>query len=398
MRRRFQAAFIQRWIIKSTVAKTHIRQAVIRSLSAVGALKEAQFYAELFASQAPERFALIVLDPRCLKNPLLEALVSDLRILSDLDLAPVLLIGAMQSDTTSNKFQTQRLHKALDGVDVRSTKLNMATYGLIDEIRKMCSNVRLPILEMTERRGAIDLDGLVSALQPAKVIFLQPSGGISRAGKRIAVVNIDDPDALHLADVLTAGQNKFVTRAKALMELPENSSVYIMASPLNLLAELFTIKGSGTLMRRGAKIRRVTQLSELDTAPLVASMEAAFKKPLKASFLDTKIKCGFVEENYRGGALFTQMAGLPYLSKFWVIKEARGEGIARDIWDTALANTPVFFWRSRIENPFNEWYMRGCDGMQIADGWRVFWKGLTAPEVPGAIIAASSAPEDFMNP
>ena len=64
MRRRFQAAFIQRWIIKSTVAKTHIRQAVIRSLSAVGALKEAQFYAELFASQAPERFALIVLDPR----------------------------------------------------------------------------------------------------------------------------------------------------------------------------------------------------------------------------------------------------------------------------------------------------------------------------------------------
>lgn len=380
------------------MVRTPIRQTVIRSLSAVGALKEAQFYAELFASQAPERFALIVLDPRCLKNPLLEALVSDLKILSDLGLAPVLLIGAMNSDATSNKFQTQRLHSALDGVDVRSTKLNMATYGLIDEIRKMCSKVRLPILEMTERRGAVDLEELVSAIQPAKVIFLQPSGGISRAGKRIAVVNVDDPDALHMADVLTAGQDNFVTRAKALMEISGNKSVYIMASPLNLLAELFTTQGSGTLMRRGAKIRRVKALSELDTAPLVASMEAAFGKSLKASFLKSKVNSGFVEEDYRGGALFTQLAGLPYLSKFWVIKEARGEGIARDIWDTALANTPVFFWRSRMENPFNDWYMRGCDGMQIAEGWRVFWKGLTAPEVPGAIIAASSAPEDFTKP
>lgn len=376
--------------------KTHIRQTVIRSLSAVGAKQEAQFYAELFAAQAPERFALIVLDPRCLKNPLLEALVSDLRILSDLGLTPVLLIGEMNSDATSNKFQTQRLHKALDGADVRSTKLNMATYGLMDEIRKLCEKGQLPILEMTERPGALKLDSLIAAIKPAKVIFLQPSGGISRNGQRIAVINIDAPSVLKSADSLTEGQSNFVDKAKLLMMRENNSAVYIMASPLNLLSELFTTKGSGTLMRRGAKINAITHLSELKSKPLKQSMETAFGKPIKPKFLKSAISSGFVEENYRGGALFTNLAGLPYLSKFWVIQEARGEGIARDIWDVAIDSTPVFFWRSRMGNPFNDWYMRGCDGMQVTNGWRVFWKGLTSPEVPGAIIAASSAPDDFL--
>jgi len=93
--------------------------------------------------------------------------------------------------------------------------------------------------------------------------------------------------------------------------------------------------------------------------------------------------------------LFTQLAGQPYLSKFWVSQEARGEGIARDIWDIAVENTPVFFWRSRMENSFNDWYMRACDGMQIVEDWRIFWKGLEASDVPAAITAASNSPEDF---
>ena len=102
------------------------------------------------------------------------------------------------------------------------------------------------------------------------------------------------------------------------------------------------------------------------------------------------------DRDYRGGAIFTELAGLPYLSKFWVTKEARGEGIARDIWEAMSADIPAFFWRSRMGNPFNDWYMRACEGMQISGDWRVFWKGLAAPEVPGAIIAAASAPDDFL--
>jgi acetylglutamate kinase len=375
--------------------KSSIRQTVIRSLSAVGALQEAQFYAELFAAQAPERFALVVLDPRCLKNPLLEALVSDLRILADLGLTPVLLVGAMESDATSNKFQTQRLHMALDAAGVRSIKLNMATYALIEEVKTRCKQSRMPILEMTDNKKAPDLQKLITLLNPAKVIFLQPSGGISRKGERIPVINIDAEKAFANTDVLTQGQDNFVKKAKALIALRGAASVYIMASPLNLLAELFTTKGSGTMIRSGATFTRINSYAKIDRKAVEESMESAFEKPLNPQFFQQKISDGFIETAYRGGAIFTQASGLNYLSKFWVVKEARGEGIARDIWEAAVAEIPVFYWRSRMENPFNDWYLRNCDGMQIIKGWRVFWKGLSAPQVSEAITAASRAPEDF---
>jgi len=330
------------------MSKSTIRKTVLRSLSAIGANKEAKFYAELFAAQDAERFALIVIDPRCLKNPLLEALISNLKILSDLGLSPVLLVGALDDDRTSVKFQAQRLTKDLDHVSVQVAKLNTASYQLIPEVRQKCRRGKIPILEMTERRGKMSLQELVTELKPNKVIFLQPSGGLSHGDERLSFVNID--------------------------RLEETS---------------------GTMLRRAAPIMEMPTLARADKTKLKASIEEAFNKPIKAVFLRSKIHHAYIEEDYRGGAIFTQFAGLPYLSKFWVSKAAQGEGIARDIWDKMCADTPAFFWRSRMENPFNEWYMYACDGMQISGDWRVFWKGLAAPEVPGAIIAAASAPDDF---
>lgn len=377
------------------MSKVGIRDTVLRSLSAVGATKEAKFYAELFTAQDAERFALIVLDPRCLKNPLLEALISNLRILSDLGLAPVLLVGALDEDRTSVKFQSQRLAKDLDLASVRTAKLNTASYQLIPEVRQKARKGKIPILEMTERRGKMNLMTLVKELKPNKVIFLQPSGGLSRGDERLSFLNIDRLDETIDFDSLTIGQARFISLVQELVQDKMNDAVYVIASPLNLLAELFTTKGSGTLLRRAAPIMTVPTLARTDKVKLKLSIEEAFGKEVKSVFLRNKIHQAFIEEDYRGGAIFTQLAGLPYLSKFWVSRAAQGEGIARDIWDTMCSQIPAFFWRSRMENPFNDWYMSSCEGMQINGDWRVFWKGLDAPEVPGAIIAASSAPDDF---
>ena len=377
------------------MSKVAIRKAVLRSLSAVGATKEAQFYAELFAAQDAERFALIVLDPRCLKNPLLEALISNLRILSELGLSPVLLVGALDDDRTSVKFQAQRLAKDLDHASVQIAKLNTASYQLIPEVRQKARKGMIPILEMTERRGKMNLSTLVTALKPNKVIFLQPSGGLIHNEERLSFVNIDRIQDRLNPDDLTTGQSRFISLVQELANQKGNDAVYVIASPLNLLAELFTTKGSGTMLRRAASIMVTPTLARTDKARLKTSIEEAFNKPIKPIFLRSKIHKGFIEEDYRGGAIFTQLAGLPYLSKFWVSKAAQGEGIARDIWDKMCGEIPAFFWRSRMENPFNEWYMNACEGMQINGDWRVFWKGLEASEVPGAILAAASAPDDF---
>lgn len=372
-----------------------IRETVLRSLSAVGAIDEANFYAELFSSQDAERFALIVIDPRCLKDPLLEALISNLRILADLGLSPILLVGALDDDRTSVKFQAQRLSKELEHASVKTAKLNTATYQLIPEVRQKARKGMVTILEMTERRGKMNLMTLVTELKAKKVIFLQPSGGITLNNKRLPNINLDKLDAGSLLDSLSTGQMRFIALVQELSKNKANRAVYVIASPLNLLPELFTTKGSGTMIRRAVKIKKVGTLARVKKTELRASIEEAFSKPIKPVFLRSKIYKGFIEEDYRGGAIFTELAGLPYLSKFWVTKEARGEGIARDIWEAMIADVPAFFWRSRMENPFNDWYMRVCDGMQISGDWRVFWKGLHAPEVPGAIIAAASAPDDF---
>ena len=362
-----------------------IRETVLRSLSAVGATQEARFYAELFAAQEPERFAVIALDHRCLEEPLQEALISNLQILSNLGLIPITLVGADYAGVLSD---------GLADVSVKSALVTFENAGALVDIREAAKAGVIPIVSV-HARLADGLGELVGALNPGKVIFLQPSGGLNLNGDRVAVINLARLDETVGTLELSPGQTRFVDSARTLAARADITSVYVMASPLNLMAELFTTQGSGTMLRRTAPILPIHSLSSVDTAALSTSMETAFGRTLKSDYLSRPIKSGFIEGQYRGGAILTELAGLPYLSKFWVVQAARGEGIARDIWDAVTEATPAFFWRSRMANPFNDWYMKACEGMQINGDWRVFWMGLGAPEVPSAIIAAASAPEDF---
>jgi len=376
-----------------------IRETVLKTLSAVGAQHEAKFYAELFAQQDAETFAMIVLDPRCLKKPLSEALIAALRILSNLQLSPILIIGALEDARTSTKFQAQSLSKSLDRIGVRSLKLNTASYGLIKEVRKTARAGKIPILEMTDRRGKMNLSGLAKALQPKKIIFLQPSGGLNLDGARRPNLMVQDLPDMMERETFSAGQIRFLNCVLELEKTAKLRRSYVIASPLNLLGELFTTRGSGTLIRRAVELKTGTSFSDFSKPDLNDALDAAFGKRLSPLFFDKTLYKGFVETEYRGGALFIEQAGQPYLSKFFVLREARGEGIARDIWEAACAEVPSFVWRSRMGNPFNSWYMKECDGMQRAKNasgdWRIFWKGLDATKIGDSIEAAISAPDDF---
>lgn len=372
-----------------------IRETVLQSLSAVGAQHEATFYAELFARQDAERFAMIVVDPRCLKDPLLEALIAALRILSNLKLSPTLVVGALEDGRTSAKFQAQRLSRDLDKSGVRALKLNTASYGLINEVQKTARSGKMPILEMTDRRGEMNLSALVKAILPNKIIFLQPSGGLNVNGKRRSNVTAGDLPEFLESEAFSAGQVRFLDMVLELERTAQERRSYVIASPLNLLGELFTTRGTGTLIRRAIELNKGDSFTSFDRPKLTRSLEMAFGKHLKPEFYQTPLLNGFVEGEYRGGALFKDQAGQPYLSKFFVLREARGEGIARDIWDAACKDVPSFVWRSRMGNPFNVWYMRKCDGMQRSGDWRIFWKGLDVAEIGDAINAAASAPDDF---
>jgi len=375
-------------------AMSRVRDTVLASLSAIGARAEAAFYAQRFSELQPERFAFLVVDPRAMQGSLLEAFVSNIRLLSDLDLTPIVLLGVLDEDITHVRFQSQKLSRELTDAGVGSVRLNTATYGLFSEVSKVCKDGRIPILEITDTRNRLDIADLVEKIRPDKVIFLQPSGGLSQSARRISVINIDNDRTEDY--VQSIGQAQFLDLVKQLLRDVDAETHYVMASPLNLIAELFTEKGSGTLIRRGAKLLDYKTYRSLDLDLLEHSLEGAFGRRLDPAFLKAGIERIWIEEHYRGGAIIQQIEDLPYLSKFWVTREARGEGLARDIWNAVAAEHERLVWRSRRANGFNEWYLANCDGFQRVGEWNIYWRGLSPSDVPHAIATVLERGDDFL--
>ncbi len=68
-------------------------------------------------------------------------------------------------------------------------------------------------------------------------------------------------------------------------KLPLASSVSI-TKPAELAKELFTHKGSGTLVRRGERVDVHTDWSGLDKARLRALIESSFQRKLAADYFE----------------------------------------------------------------------------------------------------------------
>lgn len=174
-----------------------------------------------------------------------------------------------------------------------------------------------------------------------------------------------------------------------------------VSSPLALLKELFTVRGAGTLIKRGSVVRSLSGYDALDLPRLVDLLESAFGRPLRAGFAERRPLRVYLEADYRGVALIEQ--GLEeegdsravFLSKFAVQPVARGEGIGQDLWWSLVREHPSVYWRSRPDNPINPWYQTVCDGMQRGQRWHVYWRGVEPRVLPALIQDAESRVEDF---
>jgi acetylglutamate synthase len=67
--------------------------------------------------------------------------------------------------------------------------------------------------------------------------------------------------------------------------------------------------------------------------------------------------------------------GVPLLDKFAVSDSARGEGLAKSLWQRLREAAPELIWRSRRENPFNGFYSSQADGFVRRGRWLVYWIG-----------------------
>lgn len=320
---------------------------VLRFMASLGRRDEAQYYLELFRG-APERFAVIRVDPQ-LSELGLEALALDLHYLAGLELYPVVAAAAPIP--------------------------NAEELGLEAEIH---------IAGTTP-----ELAALAAARRTRKVVLLGPAAGI---GPSLVDVTTEYDS---LMATLTPEHAALLTEARDLLAAVTHSMNVSITSPLQLLRELFTEKGAGTLVRRGARIQRFEGYDGVDLNEVHHVILSAFGSAPVASFFDRPVERVYVAGGYHGVAIVEATPLAPYLTKFAVDQRARGEGIGRDLWRALVADYPRLFWRCRPDNPVAAWYQAQCHGMVRADDWFVFWRGLQPDEIAPAIAAALAAPRDI---
>jgi acetylglutamate synthase len=152
------------------------------------------------------------------------------------------------------------------------------------------------------------------------------------------------------------------------------------------------------LFRNGSTILHFSEIAEVDRARLVHLLEASFGKKLKDESFLSNVQEAYIEKDYRGAVLLERHEAGLYLSKFAVGREARGEGLALELWQKVSESHASIFWRSNASNPFNSWYQQQADGQHRSGKWQIFWRGILIENISGVIEFCCIRDEDFAGP
>jgi hypothetical protein len=373
---------------------------VLRFLESTGRPSEARLYLDLFRARPREQFAALAIDAHVMSGAA-DAVVQDLRFLAALDLTPAVVLGIFQPGDAAAHARVLTRHLGAEGVPVES--LPAGEDGLAVRVAACARDGRVPIVVFAPAPGEqpgvrlARLGVLLRELQTRKLLFLHRPGGLRQGGALVPLVNLTtDVAALAASKEISRKEKLILESARDLCEaaVPIPFTVAI-TSPLNVLRELFTVKGAGTLLRRGARIVRREGWDGVDVARLRELLASSFGRAPREAFFHATPSRVYLEEAYRGCAILVEAPLGAYLTKFAVSAEAQGEGIARDLWEALAADAPVVFWRARATNPIREWYMKLCDGLVRVPGWTVYWKGLAPDAIPSAIDWAVKQPVDI---
>lgn len=369
---------------------------VLRFMDSMGHKKDAEAYLKIFTSTQPESFAIVVIDESVLQEEI-DAIIFDLRYLMRLELYPVILTvasnAALKESGMETYFRKSNLAKALlpSGLQ-QSEKLAF--------VKESIKNKRLPVFHLENHSHLLDdLVSLADILKTGKIIFLSQVGSIidQHTQNQISIINLRfDKNELIKHQQVNDSDIAFLNFCEKVILKCSHKIFISLVSPLNLIRELFTVKGAGTLIQVGSKILTFKNWQDIHTQKLTTLLEMSFRKIIKKDFFNQAIDYFYIEENYLGAALLKQHEDMFYLSKFAVGTEARGLGIGRDLWSEILKNHQKIFWRSSAHNFITSWYQKQCDGMHQTKDWIVFWKGIDQKDITTAINYAIAQPTDFM--
>jgi GNAT superfamily N-acetyltransferase len=352
-------------------------------LDSIGRRDEYEFYLRKFQNEPGTIFALIVPDLASIEQAR-EVMSFDLNFLYKLELEPLLVLCGPDAPRMRELLESgpDRYHffeKTVDPDVLDRTTIPSVLYA-----------------------PRVKPDTMLARLVPRlcrRVHFIRMAGSLRDTAGNIVwyhYANHRRGPALHKQDRGVARQAARVIRSCPTAHVS-------VASPLNVLKEMFTVRGAGTVVRTGSEIRHHAGMEPgmadgVDEARLMALLNDSFGKRLKSRASLRRAAHIHVESNYRGAALLEKHPAGLYLSKFAVTREARGEGLAQELWDTACKPARALFWRSRSNNPINQWYERQADGRHHAGHWTIFWRGINPSHIPGIIRYCLRRKPDFVEP
>jgi len=410
-----------------------IKDTIIQLLSNLANPKEIQQYLDRFTAAGQTHFAVIKVGGAVLDKDL-DNLCSSLAFLDRIGLFPIVVHGAgpqltehlneqnISSEfidgqrvtsapvlkTAKNIFVSQNLVLAnrLQNLGVKTSSITTGVFqakpnengdlGYVGEVTDVTTGpIKLAIqsgaipilspLAETETGQTLNINAdvatnqLAIALQPYKIIFLTETGGLlDKKGKVISSVNLaTDFDELMSKDWLHSGMKLKIKQINDILkQLPSTASVSI-TKPLHLSKELFTHKGSGTLIRMGESIIAHTNIDNVDCQKIAELLETSFKKSLKDDYFDSLGECNiYITQCYRAAAIVRSYKGMPYLDKFVVANEAKGEGLGKTLWQYVRDRHEKLFWRCKPHNNINGFYFTKADGCYKTKAWNFFWYGI----------------------
>src|SRR5262249_19870689 len=143
------------------------------------------------------------------------------------------------------------------------------------EIAAACRSETIPILVFTPKSGATPderfgkLTAFLTRLQTRKLIFLHRPGGLRQNGALVPLINLSTEfQSVRDSRELSRKERALLVQSHRLVFSVPHKLVVTITSPLNLLRELFTVKGAGTLLRKGAAIVRSPSFAEVDVPRL----------------------------------------------------------------------------------------------------------------------------------
>ena len=345
-------------------------------LDSIGRRDEYEFYLKKFQNEPGTIFALIVPDLAGIEQAR-EVMSFDLNFLYKLELEPLLVLCGPDAPRMRELLEAgpDRYHFFEKTVDP-----------------EVLDRTTIPSVLYAPR---VKLETMLARLVPSlcrRVHFIRMAGSLRDATGEIVwyhYVNHARGPRLHK-------QDRGVARlaGKVIRSCP--TAHVSVASPLNVLKEMFTVRGAGTVVRMGSEIRFFDSLEAVDVVRLLALLADSFGKRLKSRAHLRKTTHLYIESNYRGAALLEEHPAGLYLSKFAVTREARGEGLAQELWDASCKPAKALFWRSRATNPINQWYERQAEGRQHAGDWTIFWRGIRTAHIPRIIAYCLRRKPDFV--